>query len=83
MKKQPIALALMLLLSIPGSALAAVVYVTGSGQSHDPGVALANARADAIAECTAQGGTPVVEVYNHVSRAALWLASSVWKCETP
>ena len=81
MKKQSIAFALTLLLS--SSALAAVVYVTGSGQSHDPGIALENARADAVARCTAQGGTPVAEVYNHVSRAALWLASSVWKCERP
>ncbi|NMO16534.1 hypothetical protein HPC49_07740 [Pyxidicoccus fallax] len=83
MKKQSIALASTLLLSISGSALAAVVYVTGQGQSHDPGIALEAARADAIAECTAQGGTPVEEVYNHMSRASLWLASSVWKCAVP
>ncbi|MHA7633884.1 hypothetical protein [Corallococcus sp. M7] len=83
MKKHSIALVLTLLLTSSGAALAAVVYVTGSGQSYDSGTALANARADAIAKCTAQGGTPVAEVYTHVSRAALWLASSVWSCEQP
>jgi hypothetical protein len=83
MKKYSIAMALALLLPISGTALAAVVYVSGQGQSYDPGIALENARADAVAKCTAQAGTPVVEVYNHVTRANLWLASSIWQCEVP
>ena len=81
--KKSVAFALTLLLSISGLALAAVVYVSGSGQSYDPGIALENARADAIGKCTAQGGTPVEEVYNHVTRANLWIASSIWECEVP
>ena len=83
MKKSPIVFILALLLSVSGSAIAAVVHVSGQGQSYDPGIALANARTDAIGKCTAQGGTPVEEVYNHVSRANLWLASSIWTCEVP
>ena len=83
MKKYSIAIALALLLPISGTALAAVVYVSGQGQSYDPGVALENARADAVAKCTAQAGMPVGEVYNHVTRANLWLASSIWQCEVP
>lgn len=83
MKKYSIVIALVLLLSLSGAALAAVVYVSGSGQSYDPGIALENARADAVAQCTAQAGTPLEEVYNHVTRANLWLASSIWKCEVP
>lgn len=82
MKRSAIALALTLLVPF-GSAIAAVVHVSGQGQSHDPGIALENARADAIGKCTAQGGTPVEEVYNHLTRANLWLASSIWKCEVP
>ena len=83
MKRYSIAVALALLLTTPGLALAAVVTVSGSGQSHDPGIALEDARADAIDQCTAQGGTPLEEVYNHVTRANLWLASSIWECEVP
>ena len=83
MKRSSIAWALTFSFSISGSALAAVVHVSGQGQSYDPGIALQNARADAISQCTAQGGTPVEEVYNHVTRANLWLASSIWKCEVP
>lgn len=83
MKKSPAAFALTLLLFISGSASAAVVYVSGQGQSYDPGIALENARADAIDQCTAQGGTPLEEVYNHLTRANLWLASSIWECEVP
>jgi hypothetical protein len=83
MKKLSIGIALAILLSIPGSALAATVNVTGHGQSFDPGIALENARADAIAQCNAQGGTPVEEVFNHVTRANLWLADSIWECEVP
>ena len=83
MKKYSIAIALALLLAISGSAWAAVVTVSGQGQSFDPGIALENARADAIAQCTAQGGTPLEEVYNHVTRANLYIASSIWKCDVP
>lgn len=83
MKKSAAAFALVLLSSISGSALAAVVHVSGQGQSHDPGIALENARADAVAQCTAQGGTPLEEVYNHLTRANLWLASSIWECDVP
>jgi len=81
MKKQ-FAVALALLLPV-GSALAAVVYVSGSGTSYDPGIALENARADAVAKCEAQAGTPIEEVYNHVSRNNYWSASSIWTCEVP
>ncbi len=82
MKKRYAAAALALLLPI-GSALAAVVYVSGSGTSYDPGIALEAARADAIAKCEAQAGTPIEEVYNHVSRNNYWSASSIWTCEVP
>jgi hypothetical protein len=74
--------ALALLLPI-GAAMAAVAHVSGRGVSHDPGIALEDARADAAAQCTAQGGVPVDEVYYHLSWAARWLASSVWSCEVP
>lgn len=83
MKRPNIAVALSLLLLVSGSALAAVVHVSGHGQSYDPGIALADARADAAAECVAQSGTPIQEVYNHVTRANLWLADSIWTCEVP
>jgi len=82
MKKLSIGVALALLLAFSGSALAAS-YVTGHGQSFDPGIALEDARADAVDQCTGQGGTPVAEVYNHVTRANLWLADSVWECDLP
>lgn len=81
-KRYSIAMALAFLLPI-GSAMAATVYVSGSGQSYDPGIALENARADAVAKCTAQAGTPIEEVYNHLTRANLWIASSIWTCEVP
>ena len=83
MKKHTIGVALALLLTLSGSALAAVVTVSGEGQSYDPGIALDNARADAVGKCTAQGGTPLQEVYNHMERADLWLASSIWQCDVP
>ncbi len=83
MKRYSIAVALALLLTVAGAAMAAVVHVSGHGVSHDPGIALEDARADAIAQCTAQGGAPVEEVYHHLSWAARWLASSVWSCEVP
>ena len=82
MKKRLAAIALALALPI-GTAMAAVVYVSGHGQSHDPGVALEDARADAIGKCEAQVGAPVDEVYHHVTRANLWLADSIWTCEVP
>lgn len=83
MNKLSIATALALSLACFGSASAAVVTVSGHGQSYDPGIALGDARADAIAQCTAQGGTPLEEVYSHVTRANLWLASSIWRCDVP
>ena len=83
MKRPFTVIALAALLSVSGTALAALVYITGHGQSYDPGIALANARADAVAKCSAQGGTPIAEVYNHLTRGALWLADSVWSCNVP
>lgn len=83
MSKYAIALTMAAALSISGPTMAAPVYVSGQGQSYDPGIALENARADAVAQCTAQGGTPMEEVYNHLTRANLWLASSIWECEVP
>jgi len=82
MKRQSVAIALALLLPI-GAALAATVYVSGSGLSYDPGLALEIARADAVAKCEAQAGTPIEEVYNHLSRNNYWSASSIWTCEVP
>ncbi|RDZ28165.1 hypothetical protein [Lysobacter silvisoli] len=81
MKRHRFAAALTLLL--PLSAAAAVITVSGQGQSYDPGIALQDARADAVSQCAAQGGTPLEEIYNHVTRANLWLASSIWRCEVP
>lgn len=83
MKKQSIAMALALLLAGTGTALTAVEYVSGSGVSYDPGIALEAARADAVAQCTDQGGTPLAEVYYHLTRANQWLASSIWQCDVP
>jgi hypothetical protein len=83
MKRYSIGTVLALLLALSGSAWAAIVHVSGHGQSHDPGIALENARADAIDQCAEQGGTPVEEVYNHLTRANLWLASSIWECDVP
>ena len=82
MKMRCFVIALSVALPI-GPAMAEVVYVSGHGQSYDPGIALEDARADAVGECEAQGGTPVEEVYNHVTRANLWLADSIWTCEVP
>lgn len=81
MKTPRYAIALALLL--PFVATAATVTVSGHGQSYDPGIALQAARDAAAAKCAAQGGTPVAEVYNHVTRANLWLADSIWRCEVP
>ena len=66
-----------------GTALAAITHVSGTGISYDPGIALEAARADAVAQCTAQGGEPIEEVYNHLTRANQWIASSIWSCEVP
>ncbi|MDR0181545.1 hypothetical protein [Lysobacter arvi] len=82
MRKQAgITMALALFAS--GAVSAAITHVTGSGISYDPGIALEDARADAIAKCTGQGGEPIAEVYQHVTRANQWIASSVWSCEVP
>ena len=83
MKRYSFVIASALLLSFSGAALAATVTVSGHGQSYDPGIAMDNARADAIAKCTAQGGTPLAEVYSHVTRSSLWLADVVMTCEVP
>lgn len=76
------AIVLALLLPI-GAVVAGTVYVSGAGQSYDPGIALEDARADAVAKCEAQSGTPIAEVYNHVTRTNYWNASSIWTCEVP
>ena len=83
MKMRSAAIALAFLLSVTGSALAAVVHVSGSGLGYDPGLAMEMARADAIAKCEAQAGTPLEEVYTHMSRNNYWSASSIWTCEVP
>lgn len=78
------AIALALLLPLAATAAtAATITTSGHGQSYDPGIAMQDARADAISKCTAQGGTAVKEVYSHVTRANLWLADSIWSCELP
>ncbi|MGO1002003.1 hypothetical protein [Lysobacter sp. CA196] len=83
MKRASLVIASSLLLAVSGSAFADIVTVSGHGQSYDPGIALEDARADAIAKCSAQAGSPLEEIYNHVTRANLWLADSIWKCEVP
>lgn len=83
MRKPSLTIALLLALSASGAAVAAITHVTGQGISYDPGIALSDARADAVAQCSGQGGTPVAEVYNHLTRANQWIASSVWSCEVP
>jgi hypothetical protein len=83
MKKYSIAIALALLLALSGSAWAAVVEVIGRGVNDDPNVALEDARAEAIAECTAQGGTPLEEVYADLSWWSSWLGTSIWECDVP
>ena len=83
MKKPSLAIALALFLTASGAALAAVTHVSGQGISYDPGIALEDARADAVGKCTAQGGAPIEEVYNHLTRANQWIASSIWSCEVP
>jgi len=75
--------ALALGLFVSGAASAAITHVTGQGISYDPGIALEDARADAVAKCAANGGEAIEEVYNHLTRANQWIASSVWSCEVP
>lgn len=81
MKTHPCVIVLAMLL--PLTAAAAAITVTGHGQSYDPGIALKDARDDAVGQCTEQGGMPVEEIYNHITRANLWLADSIWRCEVP
>jgi len=81
MRKTWAATAMAIALFATGAATAAITHVSGSGISYDPGIALEDARADAVAICTAQGGEPIEEVYNHLTRANQWIASSVWSCE--
>ncbi|MFL5359195.1 hypothetical protein [Archangium sp.] len=83
MKRNSFVIAFAFLLSFSGAALATVVTVTGHGQSYDPGLAMDAARTDAIAKCTAQGGTPLDEVYSHMTRSSLWLADVVMRCGVP
>ncbi|WP_057918369.1 hypothetical protein [Lysobacter antibioticus] len=83
MKRTSLLVASALWLSVSGAAFAGIVTVSGHGQSYDPGIALEDARADAVAKCTAQAGTPLEEIYSHVTRANLWLADSIWRCEVP
>jgi hypothetical protein len=82
-KKHSIAMALALLLTFSGSAWAAVVTVVGQAVDEDPEVALEAARADAIAQCTAQGGTPLEEVSADLSWWSKWIGTSIWDCDVP
>lgn len=70
-------------IAISASAQAAIVYTGGSGQSFDNAQAFAIARANAAANCVAQGGTPKEEVYANATRHAMWYATVVIKCEVP
>lgn len=79
--KKPIAALVLALLS--PAAFAAVTTVSGHGQSYDYGTAVTDARADAVSQCVAQGGTPLDEVYTHVTRANQWLATVILECEVP
>jgi len=83
MRNRFIFAAMALALFASGAASGAVTHVTGQGIGYDPGVALEDARADAVAKCATQGGEPIEEVYNHLTRANQWIASSVWSCEVP
>lgn len=83
MRKSIAALILFLALPASGAALAEVVTVSGHGQSPDYATAVADARADAVSQCTGQGGSPGEEVYSHVTRANEWLADVILRCEVP
>jgi len=83
MKLRAIAPVAMLLLSLPLAAMAAVVTVSGNGQSHDYAAALNAAEVDAVANCAAQGGTALDIVYTHVTSHAVYYATVVMRCEVP
>lgn len=83
MKLRAIALVATLMLALPLAAMAEVVTVSGSGQSHDYATAIGNAEADAVAKCSAQGGTPLDIVYTHVTSHAVYYATVVMRCEVP
>lgn len=83
MKLRALAFAATLMLSLPLAAMAAVVTVSGNGQSHDYAAALNAAEGDAIAKCSAQGGTPLDIVYTHVTSHAVYYATVVKRCEVP
>ena len=83
MKLRAIAFVAMTLLALPLAAMAEVITVSGSGQSHDYAAALNAAEADAVADCTAQGGTPLDIVYTHVTSHAVYYATVVMRCEVP
>lgn len=83
MKQPALALAATLLLALPTAAMAAVVTVSGSGQSPDYATAVNGAEADAIAKCAAQGGTALDIVHTHVTRHAVYYASVIMRCEVP
>lgn len=83
MKLRAMAFAATLMLSLPLAAMAAVVTVSGNGQSHDYAAALNAAEVDAVANCAAQGGTPLDIVYTHVTSHAVYYATVVTRCEVP
>lgn len=71
------------MLYIGGAAAAAVTYVSGTGRSYDYGAAFAQASADALGKCSAQGGTLGAEVYRNATRGSQWIASIVYQCHVP
>ena len=71
------------MLAFPLAAMAEVITVSGSGQSHDYAMALNDAEADAVAQCTSQQGTPLDIVYTHVTSHAVYYASVIMRCEIP
>ena len=83
MKLRATGLVATLLLSLPLAAMAAVVTVSGNGQSHDYAAALDAAEVDAVANCAAQGGSPLDIVYTHVTSHAVYYATVVMRCEVP
>lgn len=82
MKKISIAAATVLL-GVCGAASAAIVHVSGNGQSFDYGTAFSLAQADANAKCAAKGGTPGEVVYTYASQHSAWFATVIMKCEVP
>lgn len=71
------------LLCVSGAAAAAVTYVSGTGRSYDYSAAFAQASADALGKCAAQGGTLGAEVYRNATRGSQWIASVVHQCHVP